>query len=451
MAIAPGITHPIPLLYGPLRAFLRDPLGFQMQARQRYGDVFRFRIGPVVIHFIYHPEHVRRVLHENQKNYLRGWQYRLLQRLFGDSLTVSEGAFWLRQRRMAQPAFSRQRLSDYANVMVQEASDLVSRWRRMAAEDKPVDANEEMSRVMLAIASRTLFDRDVSHEADEVGKAFTMLGQYFEHRFNHPLSAPPLWVPTSTNRRFKNAISTLNRIVMAIVRERLRDPADHGDLLSMLIQARDEETGERMSDDQLRSEVLTFLLAGHETTTTALVWTWYLLASHADVRQRVREEVKTVVGDRPPQVADAPQLQVTRGAIQEAMRLYPPIWILPRHVVARDEIGGFRIPARSSVLLCPYVTHRHPDFWQSPESFDPDRFTPERMAGRPKEAYIPFLSGPHQCIGNEFALLAMQTIVARVLQEFDVSLRPGQVIKPVASLGLWPDGPVWLTIKQQAS
>jgi cytochrome P450 len=448
MAVAPGITHRIPLPYGPVGALLRDPLGFQMQARERFGDVFRFRIGPVVIHFVYHPEHVRRVLHENQKNYLRGWQYRTIQRYFGDSLTVSEGPYWLRQRRMAQQAFHRPRLADYAQVMAQEASGLVSRWRTMAAAEKPIDANEEMSRVMLAISSRTLFDRDVSHEADEVGKAFVMLGEYFEYRFNHPLSAPPTWVPTPTNRRFKQAVATLKQIVMEIVRERTRDKADHGDLLSMLIRARDEETGDRMTDDQLRSEVLTFLLASHETTTTALVWIWYLLASHAEVRRRVREEVKSVLGDRPPEMADAPRLELTRAVILESMRLYPPVWILPRQVVAHDEIGGFRIPARSTVVICPYVTHRHPAFWDSPEVFDPDRFTAQRMVGRPKEAYLPFLSGAHQCIGNDFALLAMQFIVARVLQEFDVALRPGLVIKPVASLGLWPDGPVWLTISK---
>ncbi|HVA48768.1 MAG TPA: cytochrome P450 [Pirellulales bacterium] len=451
MAVAPGITHAIPLPYGPLGAFLCDPLSFQMQARERFGDVFRFRIGPVVVHFLFHPEHVRRVLHEHPKNYLRGWQYRLMRRIFGDSLTVSEGAFWLRQRRMAQPAFHRQRLAEYTGVMVDAASGLVSRWRDMAAEEeeKVIEARREMSRLTLGITSRTLFDRDVSHEADEVGQAFAVLGQYFEYRLHHPFGSPS-WVPTSTNRRFKKAVSTLKQIVTAIVRERLGDEADRGDLLSMLVQARDEETGERMTADQLRSEVLNFLLAGYETTATALTWTWYLLASHAPIRERVCQEIKAVIGDRLPSAADAPRLHITRAVIQESLRLYPPIWVVPRRVVANDEIGGFRIPARSTVVLCPYVTHRHPAFWDAPDVFDPDRFTAERMAGRPKEAYFPFLGGPHQCIGNEFALLEMQLVVARVLQEFDVTLRPGQVVKPIASLGLWPDGPVWLTVKSRA-
>lgn len=446
MPVAPGITHRIPIPYGALGAFLRDPLSFQLQARERFGDLFRFRIGPVVVHFAFHPEHVRRVLHENQKNYLRGWQYRLMRRLFGDNLTVSEGAFWLRQRRMAQPAFHRQKLAEYSGVMVETASGLVSRWKALAAEDKAIEARREMSRVTLAITSRTLFDRDVSHDADEVSQAFAVLGRYFEQLFHHPIRSAPLWVPTPANRRFKRAVATLKQIVAAVVQERLGDQRDRGDLLSMLIQARDEETGERMTDDQLGSEVLNFLLAGYETTATALTWTFYLLASHAAIRQCVRDEVRSEIGDRPPSAADAPQLKMTRAAIQEAIRLYPPVWAIPRRVVADDEIGGFRIPARSTVLLCPYVTHRHPDFWPAPETYDPDRFTAERSAGRPKEAFFPFLSGPHQCIGNEFAMLEMQLVVARVLQAFDVTLRPGQVIKPAASLGLWPDGPIWLNI-----
>ena len=446
MAFAPGITQRIPAPFGPLGAFVRDPLGFQLQAREQFGDVFRFRIGPIVNHFLYHPEHIRRVLHEQQKNYLRGWHYRLMRRHFGDSLTVSEGTLWLRQRRLAQPAFHRQRLAEYADVMVDAASELAVRWQALGPNET-VEARREMSRVALAITSRTLFDRDVSHEADEVGKAFVVLGQYFEHRFNHPVSAPPTWVPTPMNRRFAKAVSTLNQLVAEMVRERRRDEADRGDLLSMLIQARDEETGEKMTDEQLRSVMVNFLLAGYETTTTALTWTWYLLASHASVRQRVREEVKAVIGDRLPRAADAAQLHLTRAVIQESMRLYPPIWIVPRRVVADDEIGGFRIPARSTVYLCPYITHRHPEFWPAPEVFDPDRFTVDGSADRPKGAYFPFLSGPHQCIGADFALLEMQLVVARLLQEFDVTIVPGQAVKPTASLGLWPSGPVWLAIR----
>lgn len=446
MAVAPGLSHYVPLPYGHWRGFLRDPLGFQIEARERFGDVFRLRLGPLVIHFLYHPDHVRHVLAEHPKNYVRGFQYRLMAKLFGQSLTLSEGPFWLRQRRLAQPAFHRQRLSEYAQVMVDAASELVSRWRAKAPEEQTIEARREMSRVTLAITSRTLFDRDAGRDADEFGASFAVLGEYFDYRFNNPISAPPAWVPTATNRRFKNAVAALRQVVAEIVRQRRQDDIDRGDLLSMLIHARDDETGEKMTEEQLRNEMLNFLLAGYETTATALTWTLYLLAAHTSVRRRVREEVHAVIGARLPTAADARRLHLTHAVLLEAMRLYPPIWIMPRQVVARDEISGFRIPARSLVMLCPYITHRHPEFWKSPAEFDPGRFSEPLVAERHKGAYFPFLCGPHQCIGNEFAMLEMKIVIARILQDFDLTLASGQNVKPVASLGLWPDQPVWLGI-----
>ena len=447
MVRAPGITQWLPLPYGAFRPFLRDPLDFQLRARERFGDVFRFRIGPLLVHFLYHPDHVRRVLHDHQKNYLRSWHYRLLRRLLGDNLVVSEGDPWRRQRRLAQPAFHRQRLAGYADVMADATSQLISRWSDAAKAERPVDVVPEMSRLALAIAGRTLFDRDVSHEADAVGREFTVAARSLEWRFNRPFTTPPAWVPTPANRRFKGAVRALNEIVSAIVRERRAEGRDHGDLLSMLMRARDEETGEAMTDDQLRSEALAFLMAGHETTATALSWTWYLLASHPSARQRVRDEVEAVIGDRTPTVADMHRLNTTRMVIEEAMRLYPPIWGVARQAVADDEVGGFPIPARSTVVLCPFVTHRHPAIWAEPDAFDPDRFDPDRAALLPKGAYFPFLGGPHQCIGNEFAMLEMRLVLAMVLREFDVELLPGQAIRPRASLTLRPSGPMRLVLR----
>ncbi len=446
MATAPGISQWVPLPYGPFGESLRDPLGFQLRARRRFGDVFRFRVGPLLVHFVYHPDHVRRVLHDHQKNYPRGWHYRLLRRLLGDNLVVSEGDFWLRQRRLAQPAFHRQRLTGYAEVMADATAGTLARWDDFAAAGNVIDLAAEMSRLALAIAGRTLFGRDVSAEADTVGTAFGAASGYLERRFNHPLTTPPLWVPTANNHRFKAALRTLHRVVLALVQERRREGRDHGDLLSMLMQARDEETGEAMTDEQLRSEALTFLLAGHETTAIALTWTLFLLASHAAARQRVRDEVAAVLGGRRPTAEDVPRLVVTRMVIEEAMRLYPPIWAIPRQAVHEDEIGGYRIPAGTTVAVCPFVTHRHPDVWERPETFDPDRFTPECVVRRPKYAYFPFLGGPHQCIGNEFAMLEMRLIVAMIVRHFDLELLPGQVIEPKGSLGLRPSGPVRMAL-----
>jgi cytochrome P450 len=447
MLLAPGITEWFPWPHGQFRALLEDPLGFHLRARERFGDVFRFRIGPVLIHFLYHPDHVRRVLYDNPKNYLRGWQYRLMGRLFGENLVASEGAGWLRQRRLAQGAFLRPRFAGYASVMVDATSQLLSRWRADAATGKAVTIGPEMSRLTLVIASRTLFDRDLSQEADSVGKAFSVVGHYLEARFNHPLAFLPSWVPTANNRRFHQAVRTMNELVMALIRQRRADARDHGDLLSMLIEARDEETGESMTDDQLRSQSLTFLIAGHETTATALTWTWYLLATHASIREQARTEVERVLGSRAPTLADLAQLHTTRSVIEESMRLYPPLWAVARQVVADDEIGGFRIPRRSTIVLVPFVTHRHPGVWHEPDQFDPERFARAQNPQRPKGAYFPFLGGPHQCIGNEFAMIEMQLIVAMVLQHFDLELAPDQPIVPRASITLRPNGPVQMVLK----
>ncbi|MFO0844866.1 MAG: cytochrome P450 [Gemmataceae bacterium] len=448
MAKAPGITHWLPLPYGAFGEFVRDPLGFQLRAHGQFGDVFRFRLGPLVIHFLYHPDHVRRVLHDHQKNYLRGWHYRLLRRLLGENLVVSEGDYWLRQRRLAQPAFHRTRLAGYATVMADATAKMLARWRGTAAAVGTLDVGPEMSRVALEVAGRTLFDQDVSHEADAVGREFSEVSRYLQARFNKPFTTPPAWVPTPANRRFRRAVRALNDIVSGLIRQRRIEGRDHGDLLSMLMQARDEETGEAMTDDQLRSEALAFLMAGHETTATALTWAWVLLGTRPDLRRRLREEVTSAVGDRTPTVEDMPRLATTRLVLDETLRLYPPVWAVARQAVADDEIGGFRIPAGSTVVLCPFITHRHSAGWERPEEVDPDRFTAERSAGRPRGAYFPFLSGPHQCIGSEFAMLEMQLVVAMALQQFDLDLLPGEVIRPVASLALRPARPVRLAVRE---
>ena len=430
------------------QGILARPARLSASAREQFGDVFRSRIGPTLVHFLYHPDHVRRVLYDHQKNYPRGWHYRLLRSLLGNGLVASEGDHWRRQRRLAQPAFHRKRLSGYAQVMVDATSRMLGRWEENVGSGNDLDVGVEMSRLALAIAGLTLFGRDPSQEADVVGGAFGVLARYLEQRFNHPFTSPPAWVPTAGNRRMKDAARTLNHIVLALIQERRREDQDHGDLLSMLMQARDEETGEAMTERDLCSEALTFLVAGHETTSTALTWTWFLLGSHPLIRQRVREEVAHVLGDRLPTCDDVPHLIATQMVIEESMRLYPPVWAVAREAAREDEIGGYRIPARSTVFLSPFVTHRHPAFWEQPEVFDPDRFTSERMAQRPKGAYFPFLGGPHQCIGNEFAMLEMCLLVAMVLQRFDVELLPDQAILPKAALTLRPSAPVRVVLKR---
>ncbi len=441
MRTAPGVSQWLPLPYGSFKASLRDPLAFQTQARERFGDVFRFRLGPLLIHSLYHPDHVRRVFQDHFKNYPRGWHYKLLGRLLGNGMLVNEGETWKRQRRLAQPAFHRQHLAGFVGTMADATTQMLARWDEIVAKQQPIEIGAEMSRLALAIAGRTLFSVDVSGEADAVGQSVRGVLSYLEYRFNLLLS-PPVWVPTPRNWRFREAVRNLDRVVFGIIERRRREKSDHVDLLSLLDGARDEETGEGMTDNQLRDEVLTFFVAGHETSATALTWTWYLLASHPLATQRLQEEIDKTLGSRTPTIEDLSRLIYARMVVQEALRLYPPVWAVLRTAREDDEIGGCRIPAGSSVLLCPYVTQRHPEFWERPDDFDPERFTPERVAQRPKYAYFPFLGGPHQCIGHEFAMLEMVLIVAMVAQRFRLELLPGQTVVPRASVGLRPAGPI---------
>jgi cytochrome P450 len=294
-----------------------------------------------------------------------------------------------------------------------------------------------MSRLTLSITGRALFSRDISDEADEIGQAMTQLLRHFNYRFEHFFTFPES-IPTLRNRRFWKTLRTMDAVAYGIIKERRRSGQDKGDLLSMLLQARDEETGEGMNDKQLRDEVTTFLGAGTETTAVMLGWTWYLLSTHLEVDRKLRAELTEVLGGRTPNAEDLPNLQYTRMIIEEALRLYPPAWANSRTALSEDEIGGYIIPVNSMVAMSPYVTHRDPRFWENPEEFDPERFTPEQSAGRPRYAYFPFGGGPRQCIGNEFALMEAQLVLATVAQQYRLRLVPDHRVEPYPIFTLRP-------------
>lgn len=446
LKIAPG-PRGLPLV-GSLPAFRRDPLGFYLNARREFGDVIRFRGGPWTWYLLAHPDDVRHVLQHNHPNYRKGRFYDLLRPTLGEGLLTSEGSFWLRQRRLAQPAFHRQRLAAFGAIMTDATAALLKRWRPYAASGEPFNIAREMMRLTLEIVGRTLFSTDVTGEADAVGRALTVVIKHvndLETRF-FPL---PANFPTPANRRYRRAQRTLDEVVRHVIEERRRAGTDHGDLLSMLLLAQDEETGATMSDRHLRDEVMTIFLAGHETTANTLSWTVYLLSKHPDVERRLHAELVEVLGGRTPTVEDLPRLRYTGMVIEEALRLYPPVWGFGRQAITDDEIGDYYLPANSLVILSPYVTHRHPDFWENPEDFDPERFTPERAAGRPRFACFPFSAGPRQCIGNAFAMMEAQLILAMVAQTYRLDLVPGHPIEPEPTVTLRPRYGVMMTLREQ--
>jgi cytochrome P450 len=435
---APGLCQLLPLPYGPVARSHRDPLGFLLDGLRRYGDVFRYRIGPLVFHQVAHPDHVRHVLLDNQKNYPRSWYYGRTKVAVGEGLVTTEGPAWRRLRRMAQPAFHHNRVAALVGVMTDAIDAMRRRWHDHARGGEPFDVAAEFVALTLQIVGRSLLSIDLGGTADRLGPAFATAIEYTEYRINHLLALPP-GVPTPRNRRFRRALRTIDAIIFDIIaRRRGAADRDPGDLLSLLLEARDEETGQGPTDRELRNQVLTFIAAGFETTAVALAWTFYLLSQHPEVDRRLRSEVADVLGGRMPDVHDLPRLAFTRQVIDESLRLYPPVYAVVRDAREADEIGGFAIPARSMIILSPYVTHRHPEVWPDPEAFDPDRFSPGRSEGRPRFAWYPFLGGPHQCIGQEFALMEITLAIAMLAQSFRLRLAPGTRVEPRPTLSLRP-------------
>ncbi|NMO14163.1 cytochrome P450 [Pyxidicoccus fallax] len=428
------------LLLGVLPEARRDVLGLLTRVRREYGDVARYRVGPTTSHLISHPDGVRHVLQEHVKNYTKDhFSYRLVSRVAGNGLLTSQGSFWLRQRRLAQPAFHRQRIAAMAEEMTRATARMLEGWDASAARGEPVVMVEEMMRLTLSIVGAALFGTSVGDKAEVVGSAFNVLSEQTVTRFRTMRLLPPV-LPTRYDREFRAASRALRGAVMDIIAERRQRNEDRGDLLSMFMLARDEETGETMTDEQLRDEVLTMLVAGHETTSTAMSWVWALLDQHPHVEAKLHAELDAVLEGRLPTAADVGRLAYTRMVVEEAMRLYPPAYIFSRAVKEDDVIGGFRIPGGTTVDISPYVTHRHPDFWERPEEFIPERFSPEASAQRPRYAYFPFSGGPRQCIGNGFAIMEAQLILATVAQRFRPRRVPGHVLTPEPLITLRPKG-----------
>lgn len=425
-------------IFGSLRESRRDTLNFYSEARRRFGDIVRFRsIGSFSWIFLAHPDDIDHILRLKQQNYPKGFFSLQLQPLVGQGLLTSEGELWLRQRRLIQPAFHRKRLATLAGTMSAAAQDTVVRWQAIARGDRPVDVADEMMRLTLRIVGQALFSTDTSAATGTVSRAVDVAIAYVNFRLNHPFALSER-IPTPRNLRFLRARRALDAVVNAIIEERRRSGADTGDLLSMLLLARDEATGTGMSDRQLRDEVMTILLAGHETTAVALSWTWYLLSQHLRIERNLHDELDGVLGGRTPTIDDLPNLPYTRMVVDESLRLYPPAWGVARQAKDADEMRGYDIAPRTPIATLTWVTHRHPEFWDTPEVFDPERFTPARSTGRPHFAYFPFGGGPRQCIGNNFALMEAQLILATLAQHYAPRLARGHRVEPQPLLTLRP-------------
>jgi len=433
---APG--PPPRFLGGNLPAFRRDPLGFLLGAVREWGDVVGLWIGRQRAHLLCNPEHVQHVLQTKQHDYLKDVPtLGRLRLVLGQGLVTSSGALWRRQRRIMQPAFSPECVAALAPVMQRVIADVAARWHALARAHAVIDVHREMMHLAFRVVAETLFSADLSGITDDVRASVAVIQRQTDERL-YGLFGSPLWVPTRRNRVFRAALARLDGIVRDLIARRRDARAAGEDLLDMLITARDETTGAPMADRQVRDEVLTLLLAGHENTGNALTWMWYLIARHPDVGRRIHTELDAVLGDRPPTWLDLPALRYTRMVTEEALRLYPTSWMLLRCAAWDDEISGFHIPAGSVVLISPYVTHRHPAYWPNPDRFDPERFAESRTAERHRFAYLPFGAGARKCIGSHFAAGEVQLVVAALSQHYCLELLGDAPIEPEPLVSLPP-------------
>jgi cytochrome P450 len=407
----------------------------------RYGDVSRFRFGLYDEYLLVHPEHVQRVLVGEHRSFTKGRALAEAKRILGEGLLTSEGEVHRRQRQLMQPLFIHDRVCAYGEAMVEAGERMAARWRNGQA----FDVHAEMSRLTLSIVGRTLFDADVEAEAAEIGRALTESIEML-NRFMLPYSGLLERVPTATARRLRRARARLDATIYALIAERRASGAEGGDLLSLLLHASAEQDGSaRMSDEQVRDEAMTIFLAGHETTAVALTWTWYLLAQNSRVEARLHEELAHELGGRSPTVADLPRLPYTERVLAEVIRLYPPAWVIGRRARVDVNLDGYRIPAGSIVILSPFVTHRDARWYPEPLRFDPDRFTPEARARRPRYAYYPFGGGPRVCIGEGFAWMEARLLLATLAQRVRLVLAPGSEVALQPRVTLRPRGGLSMT------
>jgi cytochrome P450 len=417
--------------------FARRRLPFLIESAAKYGDIVFFKVGNERIYLFNHPDLIRDVLVTNQKNFIKSRALVRAKRVLGEGLLTSEGEFHLRQRRLAQPAFHRDRISAYGRSMVEYANRVRSRW----TDSQSLDVHDEMMKLTLAIVAKTLFSADVENEAAEIGEALTTAFAAFNLGIL-PFSELLEKLPLPYIKRFEAARARLDETIYRIIDERRATGEDKGDLLSMLLLAQDTEgDGGRMTDTQVRDESMTIFLAGHETTANALSWTWYLLSQHPEIEARFTHEVDAL-RDRLPQPDDLPRLPYTRMILAESMRLYPPAWAVGRRALNDFDAGGYTIPARSMVLMSQFIMHRDPRFHPEPERFDPERWRPEIAATRPKFSYFPFGGGTRICIGEQFAWMEGVLILATIAQRWKLryvgmsppGLEPRITLRPEGSL-----------------
>jgi cytochrome P450 len=408
-------------LYGPGR----DPIAFFTGLTRTYGDLVHVQMAGEDLFLVNNPRHVKDILVTHQHKFMKGRGLERAKKLLGQGLLTSEGATHVRQRRLMQPAFHRDRVADYAAVMTEYAARARDGW----TDGSTIDASQEMMRLTLAVVGKTLFGADVQSQAREVGAALAAVLESF-WMLMLPFADLLERLPIPSLRRSRAARARLDSVIYSMIAERRRSPGDRGDLLSMLLMAQDEEDSTGMTDQQVRDEAMTLFLAGHETTANALSWMWYLLSQSPEMEQKLHDEIDRTLDGRLPTVADIQSLPYVEKVVTETMRLYPPAWIIGRRALEDYPVDDYVLPARSIVIVSPYLIQRDARFYESPDRFLPDRWTPDFKASLPPFAYFPFGGGARRCIAESFAWMELVLVASTLAQRWRLRLVPGHPVVP---------------------
>lgn len=434
---------------GALPYLVRDRLDHLVDARNKLGDVYLLDIGVSRVIALNHPEHAQHILRDNVANYTKGnaiWES--IRTLLGNGLPVSTGDFWRRQRRLVQPQFHRERLEAMASQMVDAIDETMQGWDDIVSSGAPIDIAAQLSRMTMRVIVKTMFGSTLDQrDADLVTSQFGYVNDFM--LFGVVTQKLPSWLPVPGRRRYAEAIARIDEVVFRAIER--HDDERGGSLIKILLDRVDDETGARMTPKELRDEAVAMFLAGYETTAVALAFAFHAMSEHHDIARALDDEILSVVGERRPTFADLPRLPLALAVTQEALRLYPPAYWVPRVAVHDDEIDGFHIPAGAEVGVMTYVIHRHPDFWKDPTRFDPGRFKPELAGSRHPLAWLPFGAGQRICVGKDFALMEAQLILARVLSRYRLDPVPGRAARVHVGTALRPAGGVWLRLRRRSA
>jgi cytochrome P450 len=432
-------------LFGSVFEPRGDTIGYLTRCAREYGDIVFFRFMGVPACFVNRPDCIESVLVTQSSNFVKSKDYRAMRRVLGNGLLLSEGEFWRRQRKLIQPAFHQARIAAYAEIMVGYTQRMLASW----SDGRTLDIHEAMMRLTLGIVAKTLFDADVSREAEEVDAALSVLMGKFLRQAGLALLLPA-WVPLPTSQLLKRAVGRLDKVIYGIIEQRRASGQMSGDLLSEFLQVQDDE-GIGMTDRQLHDEIMTLFLAGHETTANVLSWTWLLLGQNPEVEEKLIEELQSVLGGRAPTTSDLPRLIYTDTVLRESMRLYPPVWVIGRRALAPFRLGEYELPADTNVLISQLIIHKDARYFPEPERFDPERWSSGDPRGEslPRFAYFPFGGGPRVCIGAGFGMMEGVLLLATIAQQFRIQTAPGYTAKMQPSVTLRPRNGIQATLQRR--